>query len=137
MTFRLRPLAEGDLETVRRLRNAHRQAFFDDREISAEDQARWFARLGERPVRFYVIEADDRVVGTISLSDTPHGREIGNLVLDPAYRGHGIMRRAVEQLTAEPGTYIAEVKAGNDPSLNVFANTGFEKSAIRLRKQVG
>ena len=135
--MRLRPLTRDDLEAVRRLRNANRHAFFDDREVSADDQARWFARLGDRPVKFFVIEAADRVIGTISLTETMDGREIGNLVLDPAFRGQGIMRRAVEQLTTEPGTYVAEVKAGNEASLGVFAATGFEATVIRMTKQVG
>src|SRR5688500_5721217 len=67
---------------------------------------------------------------------TREGREVGNLVLDPAYRGQGIMRHAVEQLCAEPGTYFAEVKAGNDPSLRVFTATGFGPEVIRLYKRV-
>src|SRR5688572_1398420 len=135
--MRIRPLTRDDLETVRDLRNANRHAFFDDREISAEEQARWFERLSERPVKFYVIEKDGRVIGTISLTETREGREVGNLVLDPAYRGQGIMRHAVEQLCAEPGTYFAEVKAGNDPSLRVFTATGFGPEVIRLYKRVG
>ena len=85
---------------------------------------------------FFVIEIDGRVVGTISVSETVHGREIGNVVLDPAYRGQGIMKRAVEQLTAEPGTYFADVKQSNEPSLRVFAATGFDATVIRLFKQV-
>ena len=132
----LRPLAKDDLETVRRLRNANRSAFFDDREIAAEQHAQWFDRLRERPVSFYVIEIDGAVVGTISVSETPHGREIGNLVLDHAYRGRGIMQRAVEQLTAQPGTYFADVKTNNDPSLRVFTATGFDPTMVRLFKQV-
>ena len=134
--MRIRVLTKDDLETVRQLRNGSRHAFFDDREIAADQQARWFERLGDRQVSFFVIEVDGRVVGTISVSETPHGREIGNLVLDPAYRGQGIMKRAVEQLTTEPGTYFADVKKSNEPSLRVFAATGFDPTVIRLYKQV-
>lgn len=134
--MRLRPLSKDDLETVRRLRNGSRHAFFDDREISAADQLRWFETLPQRPVAFYVIEEDGKVVGTISTTKTAHGTEIGNLVLDPAYRGRGLMRQAVEQLTAQPGTYIAEVKRGNDPSLRVFEASGFAEDMVRLRKRV-
>jgi RimJ/RimL family protein N-acetyltransferase len=134
--MRIRPLTKDDLETVRRLRNDSRDAFFDNREISAEDQARWFERLRDRPVAFYVLEVDGRVVGTISITETAAGREIGNLVLDPAYRGRGLMQSAVAQLTTEPGSYVAEVKPGNEPSLRVFTSTEFEPDMIRLRKRV-
>ena len=77
------------------------------------------------------------MVGTISLS--ARGRdvfEVGNLILDERYRGQGLMRAAVEQLTLAPGTYIAEVKIGNEPSFAVFRATGFSESAVTLRKDV-
>lgn len=137
MDVRLRFLTADDLETVRQLRNANRHSFFDDREISAEDQRRWFERLPERPVRFMVIELDQRVIGTISVAETSVGKEIGNLILDPQYRGRGIMRRAVEQLTVEPGRYVAEIKVDNQPSQRVFAAAGFTSDVIRVSKQVG
>jgi len=132
----IRPLTAADLERVRQLRNQSRHAFFDDREISPGDQARWFERLPGRPVRFFVIEADAIVVGTISLTETPEGIEVGNLVLDPSYRGRGIMQRAVTQLTGEPGTYVAYVKPENRASRRVFEATGFDDEAARFRKRV-
>lgn len=134
--MRLRLLTRADLETVRRLRNESRHAFFDDREVSADDQLRWFEKLADRAVEFYVIEDAGQVVGTISVTQTAHGKEIGNLVLDPAHRGRGLMRQAVAQLTARPGTYVAEVKSNNDSSLRVFQATGFTGEMVRLRKLV-
>jgi len=132
----LRPLAESDLETIRVLRNRCRHAFFDDREITSEAQRRWFDALGDKPVAFYVIEQDGRVVGTISVTATADGKEIGNLLLDPSCRGRGLMRRAVEQLTSEPGRYFSRVKTDNTPSQRVFIGTGFEAGAICFEKLV-
>jgi RimJ/RimL family protein N-acetyltransferase len=129
--MQIRPLTAADLERVRQLRNQSRGAFFDDREISPGDQAAWFERLPTRPVRFFVIEVDATVVGTISLTETPDGVEVGNLVLDPSYRGRGLMQGAVTQLTSEPGTYIADVKPDNDSSRRVFEATGFGAATAR------
>jgi RimJ/RimL family protein N-acetyltransferase len=134
--MQLRRLTVDDLERVRQLRNASRHAFFDTREISADEQRGWFDRLSQKPVEFYVIEEDGDVVGTISVSDTPNGREIGNLVLDEAFRGRGLMRRAVEQLTAAPGIYYAEIKPDNDASRAVFRETGFVDSVVIVHKRV-
>jgi len=139
--MRLRLLARADLEAVRQLRNQHREFFFDTREITTDQQQAWFEDLGQKPIAFYVIEQDGRVVGTISVTDGSDGREIGNLVLDPAYRGQGLMREAVDQLTAAAASYFADVKRGNRPSLNVFRSAGFgdesaEEATIRLRKRV-
>ena len=131
----LRPLAAGDLEAVRRLRNQDREAFFDTAEISAEQQARWFANLTGRAVRFLVMEEDGEVIGTISVTDTDRGSEIGNLALDHRYRGRGLMTEAVRQLTEAPGDYFAEVKPDNHPSLAVFERAGFTRSAIRVDKR--
>lgn len=83
-----------------------------------------------------VIELDQRVIGTISVAETGEGTEIGNLILDPQCRGRGIMRHAVEQLTLEPGHYVAEIKADNEPSRRVFAAAGFTPDVVRVRKQV-
>ena len=86
----LRPLAESDLETIRLLRNRYREAFFDDREISADAQRRWFDALPQKPVEFYVIEDEGRVVGTVSVTTTTDGKEVGNLLLDASCRGRGL-----------------------------------------------
>jgi RimJ/RimL family protein N-acetyltransferase len=125
----LRPLAEPDLETIRLLRNRDRHAFFDNRAITPEAQRQWFAALRATPVEFFVIEDDGRVVGTISVTTTAEGKEIGNLVLDAACRGRGLVQRAVTQLTTAPARYFARVKAGNTPSQRVFRATGFTEQA--------
>lgn len=130
--MRLRPSEQRDLDRIRELRNRNRCWFFDDREISAEEQRQWFASLGERGVCFYVIEEDERIVGTISVTTTPDGSEIGNLILDDDYRGRGLMTRAVRELIAEPGVYFARVKPDNEASLDVFRRAGFAATYIRL-----
>src|SRR5205814_7635248 len=103
----LRPLAEADLEIVRRLRNLHRHSFFDDREIAPDAHRQWFASLPGRPVEFFVIEEDGQVIGTISVTASTGEKEIGNLLLDAAYRGRGLMGRAVAQVTSAPARYVA------------------------------
>lgn len=130
----LRPIEERDLEVVRRLRNESRSWFFFDGEIDAEQQRRWFAQLPGQGVRFYVIEVDGSVVGTASARDTPEGTEIGNLLLDPAQRGRGLMHQAVDELTRAPGTYFGLVKPDNENSIRVFERSGFAGRYLRLEK---
>jgi RimJ/RimL family protein N-acetyltransferase len=132
----LRPLEERDLEFVRELRNRNREWFFDDQEITADAQRRWFDSLKDRPIRFYVIEEEAIAVGTVSLKDTPEGLEVGNFLLDDRYRGRDLMRQAVEQLTATPGRYVSHVKAGNERSLRVLQKTGFTLASKTLTKIV-
>lgn len=138
--MRLRPVSRADLETIRELRNANREWFFDAREISAAQQLAWFDSLAERAVEFYVIEYDDIVVGTISLTKRGGEMEVGNLILDIRARGRGLMRAAVKEVTRRPGDYFAEVKLGNDRSLRVFRAAAFSERAegdvVRFTKRV-
>jgi RimJ/RimL family protein N-acetyltransferase len=124
----LRPIEERDLPVVRELRNRNRSWFFDDREISADQHSAWFDSLGERGVAFYVLEEDERVVGTISITPGEHGSEVGNLTLDDAYRGRGLMTRAVQELCSGPGPWFARVKQDNIASAAVFERAGFEST---------
>lgn len=138
--MRLRRLSRADLDTIRALRNANREWFFDSGEITAAQQAAWFDGLAARPVEFYVIEDGDGVVGTISLTVRGAEIEVGNLILDARARGRGLMRRAVDEVTKRPGNYFAEVKADNDPSLRVFRAAAFSESVagdvVRFAKRV-
>jgi RimJ/RimL family protein N-acetyltransferase len=134
--MRLRPLEEADLETVRLLRNRNRQSFFHDDEVTPDQQQRWFESLSGRPVRFYVIEEGGTVVGTVSATETPEGVKIGNLIIDEAHRGRGLMRRALEDLTRAPGRYYGLVKPDNAVSLRVFARAGFEPLCVRVERVV-
>lgn len=139
--MRLRPVSRADLDRVRQLRNANREWFFNSREISAAEQSAWFEALATRPVQFFVIEDEDRIVGTISLTVRGDQIEVGNLTLDAAARGRGMMRQAVAAVTARPGRYFAEVKSDNERSLRVFRAAGFAEAAaggvIRFSRSVG
>jgi RimJ/RimL family protein N-acetyltransferase len=138
--LQLRPIAEADLEFARMLRNANREFFLYDAEISPQQQLDWFRTLGSKPIDFFVIEDDGVVVGTISAKRSSGWVEIGNLLLTPAARGRGLMRQAVSELTTAPGRYFSEVKSHNERSLAVFRATGFTVASIgpclRLEKVI-
>jgi RimJ/RimL family protein N-acetyltransferase len=122
---RLREIAEADLDIVRALRNESREWFFDNRVISREGLRHWFKTIANRPIDFFVLDEGGRAIGTISVATSADGKEIGNLLLDPAWRGRGLMHAAVAQLTTEPGRYFARVKPGNTASERVFLRCGF------------
>src|SRR5262249_35837127 len=138
--MQLRPIERRDLEIARRLRNENRDAFLDNREISPEQQQTWFEGLAAMPVRFFVIEDAGVVVGTISITDRGAFNEMGNITLDTASRGRGLMRAAIDELTRAPGQYFAEVKCHNEPSLRAFRATGFapvsQNAVVRLERIV-
>lgn len=132
--MRVRPIEERDLEAVLWLRNRNRMWFFYDAEVSAEDHRAWFDSLAQRPIRFYVIEEDDTVVGTVSVTETAEGREVGNLLLHDAYRGRGLMAKALELVCGESGRYFARVKPDNEASRRVFERAGFDLRYVHFER---
>ena len=65
------------------------------------------------------------MVGTISVTARSDGDEVGNLLFDERYRGRGLMRAALEQVTVDNGRYYALVRPDNEASLRVFSAAGF------------
>jgi RimJ/RimL family protein N-acetyltransferase len=123
----LRLIEERDLEAVRALRNSNRRWFFDDREVTPAQHRRWFEALAGGPTRFYVMEEDGEVVGTISLKALADGTELGHVIVSAGRRGRGLARLAIERLTASPGTYLVDVRAGNQAAIALYERTGFSR----------
>ena len=134
--MKVRPIEITDLEAVRVLRNAERRWFFEDHEITPDEQLRWFETLDRTTTQFYVIEVCERVVGTVSVTNREDGRELGNYVLHPEFRGQGIGHAAVDAVTAEPGVYYALVKAENDTVLHHGDMFGWNRVHVRIEKIV-
>lgn len=135
--MKLRPIEERDLDAVRRLRNANRQWFFNDREIQGEEHRAWFEHLGESSMRFFVMEEDGEVVGTASIKEGPDGStEFGNLIVDDRYRGRGFAQQALQELTSRPGTYFSNIQPSNAASIGALERADFEVEYVVLTKRV-
>lgn len=129
----LRPITRNDLEFARQIRNANRQSFVDNREISPEQQLEWFESLANRAcVDFRIVWFDGVRVGTMSVTIHPDGsREIGNGTLLTEYRGRGI-GTAAEAYFVDPtvrcwGTYLED----NLIAATVMLRAGFIPIPIR------
>lgn len=132
----LRPLEERDLEAVRVLRNASRRWFFYNEEISAEAQQAWFERIQHEPVRFWVMEEDGEVIGTVSLTHSDEGLVIGNLIVDEKHRGRGFAVQALDAVTSAPGRYVGYMMPGNEDSLRALKKSGFSDRYVLVEKLV-
>lgn len=134
--MRLRPIEERDLDAVRRLRNANRNWFFFSDEVTPEQHRRWFDSLPGSATRFYVMEENGAVVGTVSVKDMPEGTEFGNLIVDDAHRGKGFAQQALNELTSKPGTYYSNILPGNEASIGALERAGFSTAHVVVVKRV-
>lgn len=123
----VRQVTTDDLEFLRVLRNRNRQWFFDDREITPQDQATWFDRLAtDSRCRFFVVAEQGRPLGTLSLTDRGEAVELGNLLLEEERRGLGIIEYACRVVMKPHVRYIARVKADNQPSRRLLEKLGVD-----------
>ncbi len=129
----LRPLDEADLDRVHALEVAASEDPWS-RELLAGEL------VGDRRDRLWLVAtAPDGTIlgfgGVLQVVDEAH---VMNLVVDPAWRRHGIARRLLGRLLLDIGDRGAiaatlEVRAGNDAAIGLYRSFGFEQAGRRPR----
>ena len=136
----LKPLGKEDIEKARLLRNQTRNSFIDAREISQEEQERWFARYLQDPseLMFSVFLArSGQWIGTAALfhlsADRSSG-ECGRFIIDKTLAPEkGIGREAVEAACAvgfeqlKLQRLFLSVYEDNLPAVNCYRKAGFHE----------
>ena len=136
---RLDTIGPEDLEFLRQLRNAERQWFFDQNEVTPEAQAAWHRSLSASPNNhWFMVRVGDRRAGCFSIKVGDDGRAyVGSILLAPQFRGQGVMTTAMAAAMDQLGgelRYYTEVLAENDPSLNLFKRLGFVPRFVTLER---
>jgi len=129
----LRPLAAADLDRVHTL------------EVEGSEDP-WSLDLlageleGDRSDRHWLVATgpDGTILGFGGVLQVVDEAHIMNLVVDPAWRRHGIARRLLGQLLLDIGDRGAiaatlEVRAGNDAAVALYSGFGFERAGRRPR----
>lgn len=95
--LRLRAAGPGDLEDLRRWKNANVAGFFFKGEITEGMQARWFEEYRGRPNDFmFIVEKDGLKAGCMGFRLLEDGSaDTYNMIVDPAAKGRGIMKAAM------------------------------------------
>ena len=145
--FRLRPLAEIDLETIRQWRNSDRVRLnmYADHIITPEEHRRWYDRIKDDPRWLYLImEYDGQPAGVVNFRgiasvagsalwgfylgrpDLPRGSGtvMGYLALNQAFMVEGWQ------------TLSGEVLDFNEPSLRLFRRLGFDNNGRRDKQLI-
>lgn len=129
----LRPAATAeDAELLRRWKNAHRSAFFDQREINVAGQAAWFAGLMQRDHDFmFLIVVDGVEAGSMGVRVVDDVAEVYNVNLGrEELGGAGYMSAALQRLIAfAETTYALPVVVAvlkDNPAARWYESNGFE-----------
>lgn len=98
----LRAAEERDLPALREWKNSQSEFFFFKGQISAEQQAAWFAGYQERPEDFmFMVDADTETIGCMGIRQLDDGWDIYNVILgSAAHSGKGLMSQAFQAMLA-------------------------------------
>jgi ribosomal-protein-alanine N-acetyltransferase len=84
-------------------------------------------------VHIYVYEEDNKVLGFIQIEEHFEITDIINIAVDKDYQGKGIgttlIQHVIDNTKAEK--IMLEVKANNDPAINLYNSMGFKQIHIR------
>ena len=146
----LRLLEEGDLPMTRGWRNRDdsRRWFLTSSIITPEQHAAWFAQYRDRDDDFVFVIEDTaglmRPIGQVSIYaiDWDHKRaKFGRLLIgDPAARGKGLARKAVDALVAHAFNELGlaelrlEVLADNARAIALYQSCGFATHDVEGRE---
>lgn len=134
--LRLRSAESDDGERLRTWKNANRQHFFFQDEISPEAQLRWMQGYFERADDFmFIVELAGRPVGCMGFRLIGGEVDVYNVILaDPSAGGKGTMSKALRimlsfarKLTSKVGLKVLK---GN-PAVRYYERNGFHVLAER------
>ena len=102
MRLELRPVSSGDMGFLRGLRNENREWFFDSRELTKQDQLKWFHRyVNDWWDVMFIISIDGTDIGTAALYGIDMNKkeaEVGRIIIAKDHRRKGYARTALKLL---------------------------------------
>jgi [ribosomal protein S18]-alanine N-acetyltransferase len=131
VTVTLEPMRWWDLADVVA---AEHEVFAGQDPWSAEQ---FWAELAGVPVsRHYLVARDGPVLGYAGLAIGPDSADVMTLAVVPASRRRGLASRLLEAMLGEAvrrrvTEVLLEVRADNDPALELYRRLGFEQVARR------
>jgi RimJ/RimL family protein N-acetyltransferase len=132
-----KPIDANDIEWLRETRNKYRDNFFDNGEISSEQQRAWYARYREdgRDKMFIVKLKSGEPIGTIAIYNIDAQNRtatLGRVLLLDEFRHHGYAEEMVQrilQLAFESMRLYkvkVEVHYDNIDAIAIYARAGFK-----------
>lgn len=132
--IRLRTASRDDADRLRRWKNAHRQSFFFNDEISPEMQARWMETYLRRADDYmFIVESEGQPVGCLALR-VEHGLgDVYNVILgEVSAGGQGVMSTAIAMMLAFGRTLTSriglKVLSVNETAIRFYERNGFVRT---------
>lgn len=134
--LQLKPIKEGDLEFIRKIRNQNRQFFLNNRLIAKEDHKRWFLNYKDKRNDYIFLLTDKNIrLGMGSIYNIDHAKskaEIGRFIIDKDFQGQGygkILLSKIEQIAFDKlhlKKIVLEVLRNNQSAINLYKKSKFQ-----------
>jgi RimJ/RimL family protein N-acetyltransferase len=127
----LRPLTEADLLLTLVWRNASREAFFHNAELTMAQHEAWFAKYLSGTDTMLIVEHDGVAIGQLGVSNHDGASiELGQVLMAPEQRRRGYMREAIALLldwlkTQGITRVIVNLKPENTAATALYLAVGF------------
>lgn len=137
----LREIEKSDLEMLRLWRNANKEFFFTQTEITPEKQKDWYKNhyLNNPNDTIYMVSYRGKPVGTLAMIKQGDDYEIGRVMLgEKEYARHGVMGAATEKLldkyktSGDTQRVFLEVIKTNIPAIKFYELHGFKKVSANI-----
>lgn len=102
---------------------------FAQNEISESDHVNWYREsLFNEKREFYILEENSIPIGVIRSDKYNNDEFILSWSIGPKFRGKGYGNKILELfLSNKKGTFIAEIKSDNLPSIQMAEKNGFKR----------
>ena len=142
----LRPIKEEDKDKLREWRNASRESFFDEKEITVEGQDRWYTKYASLPPGTDMMFIATKIttgeeVGTIALYDVNIDNRtalLGRVLIRERYRGHNYAQEMVNGIrdfafnTIRLHKLVDETDLLNTTAQKIYFAAGFKTIGQRF-----
>lgn len=132
----LRKLKYKDAIPLMHMRNTCSGVYFDDRQITMEEQQKVWYPKAKREFWLIVADSRDKMIGAsrLDIDDEDSSKmEISSIIVSPMLRRHGVFHYMIDAAISLGSTITVCVKDSNHPMVLATLKYGFKPVARKAR----